>query len=101
MSINEFIQHLDGVKPDSNGYVARCPAHDDTTPSLSISTGDDGRILLKCHAGCSIEAVLATLSLEMKDLYSSITHYIHHPLSLSQRCIPLALSFIKEPMMLC
>jgi hypothetical protein len=30
-----------------------CPAHDDRAPSLSISEGDDGRTLLKCHAGCS------------------------------------------------
>ena len=42
MRIDEFIQHLDGVKLDSNGYIARCPAHDDTTPSLSISTGESG-----------------------------------------------------------
>ncbi len=73
MRIDEFIQHLDGVKPDSNGYIARCPAHDDTTPSLSISTGDGGRILLKCHTGCSTGAVLAAVSLEMKDLFYSGT----------------------------
>ena len=33
MRIDEFIQRLEGVKPDSNGYIARCPAHDDTTPA--------------------------------------------------------------------
>ena len=35
------------------GWVARCPAHDDRTPSLSIRETDDGRLLLKCFAGCS------------------------------------------------
>ena len=35
------------------GWVARCPAHDDRGPSLSIGEGADGRLLLKCFAGCS------------------------------------------------
>jgi len=39
---------------------ARCPAHDDLTPSLSIRDGDHG-VLLKCHAGCSSRNVLAVL----------------------------------------
>ena len=33
-------------------WVVRCPAHDDRNPSLSISTGKDGKVLLHCHAGC-------------------------------------------------
>lgn len=39
-------------KPSAEGYKARCPAHDDQHASLSIGTGDDGKLLLKCHAGC-------------------------------------------------
>jgi hypothetical protein len=35
------------------GWVARCPAHHDRTPSLSIRETDGGRLLLKCFAGCS------------------------------------------------
>ena len=41
------------AKPNGRGWMARCPAHDDRTPSLSIAQGDDGRVLLKCHAGCT------------------------------------------------
>ena len=33
--------------------MARCPAHEDKTPSLSISDGDGGRLLTFCHAGCA------------------------------------------------
>jgi hypothetical protein len=41
--------------------LARCPAHDDRTPSLSISDGNNGRILVKCHAGCGQTAVIDAL----------------------------------------
>ena len=43
------------------GWKARCPAHEDRTPSLSISAGHDGIVLFKCHAGCSQQAVIAAL----------------------------------------
>jgi hypothetical protein len=40
--------------------MAKCPAHDDKTPSLSIRE-NDGKVLVHCHAGCSQDAVLAAL----------------------------------------
>jgi hypothetical protein len=39
-----------------------CPAHDDTKPSLAASDGKDGKVLVRCWAGCSQEAVLAALT---------------------------------------
>jgi hypothetical protein len=42
-------------------FVAHCPAHDDRNPSLSIKDTKDGRILVKCHAGCTQLAVIARL----------------------------------------
>jgi len=45
-------------------FVARCPAHDDRTPSLSISDaadGADGKILVHCHAGCTQDEVIAAM----------------------------------------
>ena len=56
-------------KRSSGGYVVKCPAHDDRSPSLSISTGRDGRVLLKCFAGCSTESVLDALGLNWRDLF--------------------------------
>ena len=52
MNAAELIKALGG----SHGK-ARCPAHDDHTPSLSIRDGDDGRLLTHCHAGCEPAAV--------------------------------------------
>ena len=68
MSIDEFLGKLEGVQETGGGWVARCPAHGDDNPSLSIARGEDGRILVHCHAGCSAEDVVASLGLKMADL---------------------------------
>jgi hypothetical protein len=44
-----------------NGWTARCPAHDDRNPSLSITEDRDGRVLLHCFAGCPRWVVISTL----------------------------------------
>lgn len=51
---------LNGRKA-SCGWMARCPAHDDRTPSLSIGETADGKVLVKCHAGCPQVQVIAAL----------------------------------------
>ena len=40
--------------------MAKCPAHDDNNPSLSIREAY-GKVLLHCHAGCTQRAVIGTL----------------------------------------
>ena len=60
---------LNKVKKVSGGYMARCPVHDDKNPSLSITEGNDGRVLLKCFAGCSTEEIVKALGLTMADLF--------------------------------
>lgn len=69
MQLEQFLQQLSGVKKASGGHVALCPAHDDKTPSLSITTGDTGNILLHCHVGCSNETVLSAIGLSWNDLF--------------------------------
>ncbi len=69
MSIETLISRLDGVKETGHGKnVARCPAHDDRSPSLAIRKCDDGRVLLHCFAGCETEDVLAALGLSFPDV---------------------------------
>jgi putative DNA primase/helicase len=43
------------------GWVARCPAHDDHTPSLSIAKSKGEQVLIRCHAGCEQGDVIAAL----------------------------------------
>lgn len=52
------------------GWIARCPAHPDRSPSLSIREGNDGRTLVYCHAGCTTEAVCEAIGIKVADLFS-------------------------------
>ncbi|MEJ5370248.1 MAG: CHC2 zinc finger domain-containing protein [Bryobacteraceae bacterium] len=49
-----------GGRRSGDGWMARCPAHDDRNPSLSVNERG-GRVLVHCFAGCSQEAVIAEL----------------------------------------
>ncbi len=51
-----------GARRSGDGWLARCVAHEDRDPSLSVAEGDDGRPLVHCHAGCSQFDVLAALT---------------------------------------
>jgi len=64
-----MLSKLPDVRKNGKGWSARCPAHDDQQPSLSVSLGEDGRVLLHCHAGCEAEAICRAVGLQMKDLY--------------------------------
>jgi hypothetical protein len=54
-------------KYDHRGFMARCPAHDDRTPSLAVDVGEDKPVVIHCHAGCSPEDVLDALGLRWSD----------------------------------
>jgi len=61
------------VRPGGESqWQAFCPVHEADgqghKPSLSVGTGDDGRVLIHCHAGCPTESVLAALGLKLADL---------------------------------
>ncbi|MBO0729138.1 MAG: AAA family ATPase, partial [Acidimicrobiaceae bacterium] len=51
------------------GWLARCPAHDDRTPSFSLSEGNDGRALVYCHAGCTIDQIASALQMDIRELF--------------------------------
>jgi hypothetical protein len=56
-------------RQSGNGWSARCPAHQDRRASLTVAAGADGRALVRCHAGCSADAVTGALGLAMADLF--------------------------------
>jgi len=65
----ELADRLDGRPLQDGRWAARCPAHDDRNASLSIGTGDDGRVLLHCHAGCSVQDVCWKLGITQRALF--------------------------------
>jgi hypothetical protein len=69
---------LDQVKEVAPGkWIARCPAHDDKGPSLSIRELDDGRTLIHCFAGCPPADVVAAVGLQLADLFPDrIDHHV-------------------------
>ena len=69
MDAERFITHLDGVKQTGRDqWIAKCPAHDDKSPSLAIKQIDD-RILLHDFAACSTYEIVSALGLELSDLF--------------------------------
>jgi hypothetical protein len=52
-----------------SGWSMPCPAHDDSSPSLSVSEGREGRVVIICHAGCELGAVLIAANLDWNDLF--------------------------------
>ena len=73
MILSEFVEHYQTTtgyrgKSNSNGWQIRCIAHDDNRASLSISS-NKGKILLRCHAGCDNDIIVAKLGLKMSDLF--------------------------------
>ncbi|MCX5671419.1 MAG: hypothetical protein NTU94_08895 [Planctomycetota bacterium] len=68
-TVQHILDHLDRVTGGPDQFMAKCPAHKDRHASLSIGHGEDGRALLNCHAGCTVQTILAALKLSEVDLF--------------------------------
>ena len=69
--IGNFLNKLEKVRGSKGRWTACCPAHVDRSPSLAITETDDGRILLKCFAGCSAQQVVEAVGMDLTDLFPS------------------------------
>lgn len=71
--VDKVLSRLEAVRETNGAWMARCPAHEDHQPSLSVREGDDGRVLLHCFGGCEQYQVLAALEargVEKRDLFT-------------------------------
>ncbi|MDP2098626.1 MAG: CHC2 zinc finger domain-containing protein [Methylobacter sp.] len=67
--IDNVLSKLDKVKANGSGkWLARCPAHEDKSPSLAIKQTEDGKILIHCFVGCHVSEVVGAVGLELSDL---------------------------------
>lgn len=74
ISFQDFVYRIENktgtrARQNGKGYSVCCPAHDDKNPSLSVTEGDDGRILAKCFAGCTFEEICSSLGIEPSALF--------------------------------
>lgn len=78
--VTAALEKATGYRAKGNGGLWRCAAHDDRTPSLSVTAKDD-RVLLHCHADCPTDQVLSALGLSMADLFDAPPdHYGYGPI---------------------
>ncbi len=69
MTINAIATLLEGVRKTGNGRLsARCPAHKDKSPSLSVREGHRG-ILIHCFAGCSLKNICEAIGIQVRELF--------------------------------
>ena len=67
--VDALLSRLEKVKGRNGSWTACCPAHADRSPSLAIRETGDGRILLHCFGGCSVDAVVGAVGMDMTDLF--------------------------------
>jgi hypothetical protein len=67
--VEQVLDRLEHVVKSSAGWTARCPAHPDRCNSLSVAEGDDGKVLVFCHAGCKFREIVGALGLNVRDLF--------------------------------
>lgn len=72
MTATSFAQLVQARPTGRRRWQARCPAHPDKSPSLAIAEGVDGRVLVRCWAGCALTSILAALRLTARDLFAEV-----------------------------
>ena len=66
--IDNLLSRLDKVTGRNGSWTAKCPSHQDKSPSLAIADRD-GVILLHCFAGCSAHEICSSIGLDVSDLF--------------------------------
>ena len=93
---HKILDRLSNVRKRAGGWQAKCPAHRDGGPSLSISEGRKG-VLMHCHAGCSLTDVCAAIGFHPKDLfYDKLRAMPSHETDLDQYIIAIAKADLKK-----
>jgi hypothetical protein len=67
--VERLLSRLERVRRCGKGHIARCPAHEDKTASLSVTEGEGGAALVHCFAGCIAADVVAAVGLQLSDLF--------------------------------
>jgi hypothetical protein len=70
LSAEDILDRLEGVRQcTTDSWVARCPAHEDRSPSLTVRDAGDGMVLMHCFTGCDVTAIVESIGLELSALF--------------------------------
>ena len=70
LSAEEFLSRCQKVRRTGQGrWIASCPAHEDSTPSMNVKEMPDGKLLVICRAGCSMQEILDATGLPWSVLF--------------------------------
>jgi hypothetical protein len=89
MNAAAFADLVEARRTARGRWQARCPAHEDRLPSLSICERPDSRILVHCFAGCTVPAILAALRLKSRDLFAGPPSSLEEALADRAICITM------------
>lgn len=69
MDIESLVSRLEKVRGRAGNYVACCPAHKDRNPSMTVRQTPEGKILMHCFAGCSVQQIAESIGISLSDLF--------------------------------
>jgi hypothetical protein len=78
-TVDEIAERLQARRVRPGRWIAKCPAHADRAPSLTIADGRDGRVLLHCFAGCPLDAILRHAGMSTSHLFATAPHAAPNP----------------------
>ena len=97
MSADVLLDRLSGVRhTGTRRWIARCPAHEDKRPSLSIRESDSGAVLAYCFAGCDIASIVAAVGLDLSDLFPPRLPDVHASRPRASGLTPLLSAFERD-----
>ncbi len=72
MRFTDILDRFADVSEEADGgYLALCPAHDDSRPSLRIWRGENNKVRLTCRAGCATRDVIKAVDLPWSALFDA------------------------------
>jgi len=97
MTVDALLARLDDVRrTGANRWIARCPAHKDRRPSLSIREADAGVVLAYCFAGCTVASIAAAVGLDVADLFPTRRLDVYSVRPRASPITPLVAAFERE-----
>lgn len=67
-ALSALLDRLDGLRPTPNGWISKCPAHEDRHASLSIAEGHERPVVLFCFAGCKPDDIVRAAGLDPREI---------------------------------